>query len=41
MRKVLRRDRWRMKMIPVIRPGRMTEVKARIVEMRGASKVEH
>ena len=27
-------------MIPVIRPGRVTEVKARIVEMRGLSEVE-
>ena len=41
MRKVLRRDRWRMKMIPVIRPGRMTEEKPRVVEMRGSSEVEH
>ena len=27
-------------MIPVIRPGRVTEVKARAVEMRGSSEVE-
>ena len=40
MRKVLRRDRWRMKMIPVIRPGRVTVVKKRVVEMRGLSEVE-
>ena len=37
VRKVLRRERWRMKMIPVIRPGRVTSVKAR-VEMRGLSE---
>jgi hypothetical protein len=30
-----------MKMIPVIRPGRVTEVKPRVVEMRGLSEVEH
>ena len=41
MRKVLRRERWRMKMIPVIRPGRVTERKGRIVEERGFSEVEH
>ena len=28
-------------MIPVIRPGRVTEEKARVVEMRGSSEVEH
>ena len=28
-------------MIPVIRPGRVTEEKARVVEMRGLSEVEH
>ena len=41
LRKVLRRDRWRMKMIPVIRPGRVTEEKARVVEMRRLLEVEH
>ena len=40
MRKVLRRDRWRMKMIPVIRPGRVTGEKAKVVRMRGLSEVE-
>ena len=40
MRKVLRRERWRPKMIPVIRPGRVTERKARIVEERRSSEVE-
>ena len=40
VRKVLRRERWRMKMIPVIRPGRVTEEKARVVEMRGLSEME-
>ena len=40
VRKVLRRDRWRIKMIPVIRPGRVTEEKARAVGMRGLSEVE-
>ena len=39
-RKVLRRDRWRMKMIPVIRPGRMTKEKARVELMRRLSVVE-
>ena len=34
MRKVLRRDRWRMKMIPVIRPGRVTEEKERANEIK-------
>ena len=34
VRKILKRERWRMKMIPVIRPGRVTERKARIVEER-------
>ena len=41
VRKVLRRDWWRMKMIPVIRPGRVTEEKAKVVEMRGLSELEH
>ena len=35
VRKVLTREWWRIKIIPVIRPGRRTEEKARIVEMRG------
>ena len=41
MRKVLRRDWGRMKMIPVIRPGRVTEEKARVVEMKRLLEVEH
>ena len=41
VRKVLRRDRWRMKMIPVIRPGRMTERKAKIDDTRELSEKEH
>ena len=40
-RKVLGRDRWRMKMIPVIRPGRMTARKAKIEEIRELSEKEH
>ena len=34
VRKVLRRERCRMKMIPVIRPGRVTVEKASVVKMR-------
>ena len=37
----MRRERWRMKIIPVIRPGRVTEEKARVVEMRRLLEVEH
>ena len=34
VRNVLRRDRWRMKRTPVIRPGRMTREKAMVEETR-------
>ena len=40
VRKVLKREWWRIKIIPVIRPGRRTEEKARIVEMRGSLEME-
>jgi len=38
--KVLRRERWRMKIIPVIKPGRLTARKAMVFEMIGSSIAE-
>ena len=34
VRKVLSRDRWQIKVIPVIKPGRVTEQKTSVDEMR-------
>ena len=41
MKKVLRRERCWMKMIPVIRPGRVSTGKARVFEMLGLSERGH